>query len=222
MKKYELRMKGDPRYLTTLIEEEEFKLFKEMTSKDVRESRKAWMTASMFTQLRAWFQTEDGNIVQQNDSFWKDVTIDDFVKKSDEEFLALLKERGRGLGHTVKYHPTTGKKRYVTRLTMPEFDGELFASSLAELFIRFYFAAYTNRILRADKSFEHYVDKWIVANRYHDYNSLVKARNEYLEVMGKVIEAMEETANEVADELCGKQTEELPEETKQTEPVATE
>lgn len=199
MKKYEIRMKGDPRYLTTLISEEDFKVFKSMSSKDLRDSRPAWSIANLFTQLRAWFQTEDGSVIQQSDPFWKDVTIDDFTLKTNDEFLTFLRERQRNINYSVKFHPMTGKRRFVANICTPEMDAELFGETIAELFIRFYFAAYTNRILRTERGFEHYVDKWVMANRYHAYENMVKDRNEYLESMGTVVEAIEQQAEKQAE-----------------------
>ena len=171
---YILKSVPNKEILIPSIDEDSFKYLKSIPVEKVEEEAKLNARVGSFLMLKALLQ-EVGV-----PHFLSDLDFGEF-DKDDETFRQWIIDNKVIMPFTKEYHPATGKFLWKARMIHPEYTIEIYAEKLSMLFIKQMYFQYRQSYLVSGQKEIIFIDRWLVANDFEDFNTMQEALKSFQE-----------------------------------------
>lgn len=196
----EIRSVPNKEIIIPFISEENFAYLKSIPEEKVKEEAKINARVGNFVALKSLLQ-EVGV-----PSFLSDLDFPEFDKE-DEAFKQWIIDNKVIMPFTKEYHPQTGVLQWKARMIHPEYAIDIYDERLSDLFVKQMYFQYRQTFLVSGQKEIVFIDRWLVANSYEDFETMQKA----LEAFQARVEKFDEQTDGLEEKIAEKLNESVPE-----------
>nr|DAS66923.1 MAG TPA: hypothetical protein [Caudoviricetes sp.] len=196
----EIRSVPNKEIIIPFISEENFAYLKSIPEEKVKEEAKINARVGNFVALKSLLQ-EVGV-----PSFLSDLDFPEFDKE-DEVFKQWIIDNKVIMPFTKEYHPQTGVLQWKARMIHPEYAIDIYGERLSDLFVKQMYFQYRQTFLVSGQKEIVFIDRWLVANSYEDFETMQKA----LEAFQARVEKFGEQTDGLEEKIAEKLNESVPE-----------
>ena len=196
----EIRSVPNKEIIIPFISEENFAYLKSIPEEKVKEEAKINARVGNFVALKSLLQ-EVGV-----PSFLSDLDFPEFDKE-DEAFKQWIIDNKVIMPFTKEYNPQTGVLQWKARMIHPEYAIDIYSERLSDLFVKQMYFQYRQTFLVSGQKEIVFIDRWLVANSYEDFETMQKA----LEAFQARVEKFDEQTDGLEEKIAEKLNESVPE-----------
>lgn len=190
----EIRSVPNKEIIIPFISEENFAYLKSIPEERVKEEAKINARVGNFVALKSLLQ-EVGV-----PSFLSDLDFPEFDKE-DEAFKQWIIDNKVIMPFTKEYHPQTGALQWKARMIHPEYAIDIYSERLSDLFVKQMYFQYRQTFLVSGQKEIVFIDRWLVANSYEDFETMQKALEEFQARVEKFDEQTDGLEEKIAEKL---------------------
>ena len=190
----EIRSVPNKEIIIPFISEENFAYLKSIPEEKVKEEAKINARVGNFVALKSLLQ-EVGV-----PSFLSDLDFPEFDKE-DEAFKQWIIDNKVIMPFTKEYHPQTGALQWKARMIHPEYAIDIYSERLSDLFVKQMYFQYRQTFLVSGQKEIVFIDRWLVANSYEDFETMQKALEEFQARVEKFDEQTDGLEEKIAEKL---------------------